>query len=96
MSDKIAEFNTEAVSVVQKFAQDFIPKYINGGIEHGGDFFSKPVVNEVRAEVLDLVAYTESLIRKKIELQELVATLAPLSKRQDEDFQKLLAMVNNL
>lgn len=37
-------------------------KYAKGQKEHGGNFFEKPTVDNIREEVLDLIAYSHVLI----------------------------------
>lgn len=44
---------------IQKLASAQIDtKFAKGQQEHGGNFFTKPTVKNIREEVLDLVAYT--------------------------------------
>lgn len=58
---KELQYANEALAIVEQFEFQFVSKYVAGGREHGGNFNLKPTVKEVRAEVLDLVAYTHSL-----------------------------------
>ena len=50
-------------------------KYAKGQKEHGGNFFKKPTVDNVREEVLDLIAYSHVLIQHRDELANEIVRL---------------------
>jgi hypothetical protein len=43
------------------FSVDNYKKFLDGQHDHGGDFFAKPTVKNIRQEVIDLVNYTHVL-----------------------------------
>jgi hypothetical protein len=60
-------------------------KFIDGQAEHGGNFFDKPTVQNIRHEVIDLVNYTHVLAgHRRVLLCEL------------EEFHSMLVLANEL
>jgi len=63
--EQIAEINLDFNDVNHE-------KFMAGQEEHGGDFFSKPTVDNIGEEVIDLVNYVHVLKRHREELLILV------------------------
>jgi hypothetical protein len=90
----------QAKEIVNIVSEEIQIKYAKGQKEHGGDFFVKPTVNNIREEVLDLVAYTHVLTKHKQELMNKLYCLQSkviLGKKISlEDVAKLMQVVVNL
>ena len=89
----------QALDVADLCSEELVHKYARGQKEHGGNFFEKPTIHNIREEVLDLIAYTHVALLHK---QELVALLTEImedacAKRPVElKLVKAVTMANNL
>lgn len=68
---------TQAREIASSFSDDLIAKYPVGQIEHGGNLYNKPVLREIREELLDLVAYAH------VHEQQVMRALAKLDAAFD-------------
>jgi hypothetical protein len=61
----ISDPKKQIVDINKTFAKELTVKYDKGQREHGGNFYAKPTVSNIREEVVDLVAYTHVLEKHK-------------------------------
>jgi len=66
------EINMEALKQIteinERLASENREKFMQGQHEHGGNFFAKPTVRNIREEVLDLVNYSHVLEQHKAKI----------------------------
>ena len=74
-----------------KFGIENEDKFMAGQVEHGGNFFDKPTVRNIRHEVIDLVNYTHVLAEHRrvllCELEEFHSMLV-LARELPKDIPK--------
>lgn len=65
----------QIVEINGAFVRENRDKFMAGQREHGGDFFQKPTVENIREEAIDLVNYVHVLRKHKEELLEMVEAM---------------------
>ena len=68
-----AEHKAHIQGIVNRFSNEAETKYRSGQIEHGGNLWTKPgMLSNLRAEILDLVVYQDTLAEQ---LEKLLADM---------------------
>lgn len=77
---------TQANEIGLAIKDDISEKYAKGQLEHGGNFFNKPTIQNIREEVIDLVSYTHVLaIHKSVLATKLQQLRTHLESRKMTD-----------
>lgn len=95
MSEDQQVAQIQLVKINSAFTGDNIDKFLKGQKEHGGDFFKKPTVNNIREEAIDLVNYVHVLRLHKQELLLLVDSMCEERANSPNDiatYQQLLLL----
>ena len=68
-----AEHTAHISGIIRRFSSEAVAKYRTGQTEHGGNLWTKPgMMANLRAEILDLVVYQDTLAEQ---LEKLLADM---------------------
>jgi hypothetical protein len=87
---------TQAEDIAIAISTDIGDKYAKGQIEHGGNFFEKPTVRNIREEVIDLVSYTHVLELHRNQISDRLFALKSSIVNKTYTNDLLLADVNEI
>jgi ribonuclease BN (tRNA processing enzyme) len=73
----------QASNIAKTVGREIEIKYAKGQKEHGGNFFAKPTVLNVREEALDLISYTHVLADHQIKLIEHLQRMLAQARQLD-------------
>lgn len=94
--DPIEQFaDAQSLNIGTQALLELKTKYAKGQAEHGGNFYEKPTVDNIREEVLDLIAYSHVLIEHRKDVLKRLDLLETQLRTEEVPLQELLCWISD-